>query len=390
MVTKYVVVLSVPEQEMLNDLVTSGTQRVRKVAHAHILLKANAGWVDQQVSQALNISVPTIERVRQRFVEEGIEQALNPRRSTRRYEYLLDGVQEAHLVALACGQPPTGYRRWSLRLPPSRMVRLEYVDEISHETVRQVMQGNELKPWLKKEWCIPPKHSAEFVYYMEDVLDVYHRPVDPLRPIICFDETPVQLVSETRQPIPIKTDQPERYDYEYRREGTANLFMFFAPLQNWRHVKVTERRTKMDWAWCMHDLVYLHFPNAERCVVVQDQLNTHSPAALYQVFEPAEAKRILDRLEFHFTPKHGSWLNMAEIEFSVLSRQCLDGYIPNLATLECETLAWETERNSNEATVEWRFTTADARIKLKKLYPIVHLKENVKESLPIKAWLTQY
>ena len=201
----------------------------------------------------------------------------------------------------------------------SQMVRLEYVDEVSHETVRQVMRGNELKPWLKKEWCIPPKHSADFVYYMEDVLDVYHRPVDPMHPIICFDETPVQLVSETRQTIPMKADQPERYDYEYRREGTANLFMFFAPLQNWRHIKVTERRTKVDWAWCMRDLVDLHFPNAERCVVVEDQLNTHSPAALYEVFEPAEAKRILDRLEFHFTPKHGSWLNMAEIEFSVLT-----------------------------------------------------------------------
>jgi len=390
MAKKYVVVLSVTEQEMLNDLITSGTQRVRKVTHAHILLKANAGWVDQQISQALNISMPTIERVRQRFVEAGIEQALRPRPTTRQYENLLDGVQEAHLVALVCGQPPAGYRRWSLRLLSSQMVRLEYVDEVSHETVRQVMRGNELKPWLKKEWCIPPKHSADFVYYMEDVLDVYHRPVDPMHPIICFDETPVQLVSETRQTIPMKADQPERYDYEYRREGTANLFMFFAPLQNWRHIKVTERRTKVDWAWCMRDLVDLHFPNAERCVVVEDQLNTHSPAALYEVFEPAEAKRILDRLEFHFTPKHGSWLNMAEIEFSVLTAANVWMATFPTPALEHETLAWETERNSNEATVEWRFTTADARIKLKKLYPIVHLKENVKESLPIKACLTDY
>jgi len=385
MAKKYMVVLSTSEEEMLNELITSGTQRVRKITHAHILLKANTGWADQQISQAMRVSVPTIVRVRQRFVEEGIEQALHPHPTRRKYEYLLDGVQEAHLAALACGQPPDGYRRWSLRLLSSQMVRLEYVDEISHETVRQVMQGNELKPWLKKEWCIPPKHNAEFVYYMEDVLDVYHRPVDPLHPIICFDETPVQLISETRKPIPMKTGKPERYDFEYQRQGSANLFMFFAPLHNWRHVKVTERRTKVDWAWCMHDLVYLHFPNAERCVVVEDHLNTHFPAALYEVFDPAEAKRILDRLEFHFTPKHGSWLNMAEIEFSVLSRQCLDGYIPNIATLKHETLAWETERNSNEATVEWRFTTADARIKLKKLYPIVHLKENVKESLHIKA-----
>jgi transposase len=193
------------------------------------------------------------------------------------------------------------------------------------------------------------------------------------------------LISETRQSIPMQTDQLARYDYEYRRQGSANLFMFFAPLQNWRHVKVTEQRTKKDWAWCMHDLVYQHFPNAERCILVEDNLNTHSPAALYEVFEPAKAKRILDRLEFHFTPKHGSWLNMAEIEFSVISRQCLSGYIPDIETLKCETSAWEIERNTKKATVEWRFTTDDARIKLKKLYPVIHLDENVKESLPIKA-----
>jgi hypothetical protein len=387
---KYIVVLNTSEQEMLHALVSSGTQRVRKVTHAHILLKANAGWADQEISRALHISVPTIERVRQRCVVEGIEQALHPRRTSRRYENLLDGVQEAHLIALACGKPPAGYRQWSLRLLAQHMVKLEYIEEVSHETVRQVMKENELKPWLNKEWCIPPKNSAEFVYYMEDVLDVYQRPNDPMRPLICFDETPVQLIKETRPSIPMKIGQPMRHDYEYRREGTANLFMFFAPLQNWRHVKVTERRTKVDWAWCMRDLVDVHFPNAEQCVVVEDHLNTHLPAALYEVFVPAEAKRILDRLEFHFTPKHGSWLNMAEIEFSVLSRQCLNGYIPSMATLEHETWAWERERNTREATVEWRFTTADARIKLKKLYPIVHFENNlesivanVKETVPI-------
>lgn len=389
---KYVVELSKSEKEMLNGLISAGTQRVRKVAHAHILLKAHEGWADQQISQATQVSVPTIERVRQRFVEDGIEQALTPRRTQRKYSYLLDGSQEAYLIALACGQPPAGHRDWSLRLLASQMVKLEYADEISHETVRHVMAENELKPWLKREWCIPPHQNAEFVYHMEEVLDVYHRPTDPRFPLVCFDETPVQLIRETRQSIPIKAGRPERYDYEYRREGSANLFIFFAPLQNWRHVKVTERRTKTDWAWCMKDLVDVHFPQAERCVVVEDNLNTHTPAALYEAFEPAEARRILNRLEFHFTPKHGSWLNMAEIEFSVLSRQCLAGYIPDRVTLARETLAWETERNTREATVVWRFTTADARIKLKKLYPVIHfdgdvkkVDENVKEILPIKA-----
>jgi len=385
MAKKYIVTLSKSEQEILKNLTTSGTQRVRKIAHANILLNANAGWQDQEISKALRVSVPTIERVRQRFVEKGIEGALTPRRTTRKYQHLLDGAQEAHLIALACGTPPIGFRRWSLRLLANEMVKMEYVDEISYETIRSVMEGNELKPWLKEEWCIPPEQNAEFVYHMEDVLDVYHRPFDPNRPLVCFDETPVQLISETRQSISMQTGQLARYDYEYRRQGSANLFMFFAPLQNWRHVKVTEQRTKKDWAWCMHDLVYQHFPNAERCILVEDNLNTHSPAALYEVFEPAKAKRILDHLEFHFTPKHGSWLNMAEIEFSVISRQCLSGYIPDIEILERETSAWESERNTKKATVEWRFTTDDARIKLKKLYPVIHLEENVKESLPIKA-----
>ena len=383
MAKKYIVDLKTEEQEMLTGLIASGTQRVRKVNHARILLKAADGWTDQQIRESLDVSVPTIERVRQRFVEEGLQRALVPRQTRRKYQHLMDGIQEAHLLALACSQPPEGYRRWSLRLLASEMVRLEYIAGVSHTTVRNVMQANELKPWLREEWCIPPKQNAEFVYHMEDVLEVYQRPEDARFPLICFDETPVQLISETRQRIPARKGQRERYDYEYRREGTANLFMFFAPLLNWRHIKVTEQRTKMDWASCIDELVHQHFPNAECCVLVEDQLNPHKPAALYEAFEPAKARSILDRLELHFTPKHGSWLNMAEIEFSVLSRQCLGGHIPSREILANEVRAWETERNTKKATVDWRFTTADARIKLKKLYPVIHCEENVKESLPI-------
>jgi transposase len=385
MAKKYIVDLKAEEQEMLTGLIASGTQRVRKTNHARILLKADSGWTDQLIAEALNVSIPTIQRVRQRFVEQSFEQALNPSPTRRKYQRLLDGVQEAYLIALVCSTPPKGYRRWSLRLLAEKMIQLEYADELSHETVRQVLAENELKPWLRKEWCIPPKENAQFVYHMEDVLDLYQRPVDPHNPLVCFDETPVQLVSETRTALPMKAGQPERWDYEYHREGTANLFMFFAPLLNWRHVKVTSRRTKKDWALCMRDLVDVYFPDAERCILVEDQLNTHDPACLYELFKPAEAKRILDHLEFHYTPKHGSWLNMAEIEFSVLSRQCLDRYIPSRTTLIEEVNAWEVDRNTNGATVDWRFTTADARIKLKKLYPTIRPIENVKEPLPIKA-----
>ena len=171
MTKKYMVDLSETDKETLNDLITGGKERVRKVTHAHVLLKASEGWADQEISRALRISVATIERMRQRFVEEGLEKALTPRRTRRKYLHLLDGSQEAHLIALVCGQPPVGYRRWSLRLLASQMVKLEYADEISHETVRQVMAENELKPWLKEEWCIPPQHNAEFAYHMEDVFE---------------------------------------------------------------------------------------------------------------------------------------------------------------------------------------------------------------------------
>ena len=385
MAKKYAVDLSKEEQDLLTELLTSGMQRVRKTNHARILLKADAGWTDQAISEALDVSIPTIQRVRERFVEQSFEQALSPACSRRKYQRLLDGVQEAYLIALACGTPPKGYHRWSLRLLAEKMVQLEYAEALSHETVRQVLAENELKPWLRKEWCIAPTESAQFVYHMEDVLDIYQRPFDPRFPLVCFDETPVQLVSETRKAIPMKEGQPERWDYEYHREGTANLFMFFAPLHNWRHVEVTQHRTKVDWAKCMHDLVYVHFPQAERCVLVEDNLNTHDPSALYEVFPPVEAKGILDRLEFHFTPKHGSWLNMAEIELSVLSRQCLDRYIASPTMLFEEVGAWEVDRNTNGATVDWRFTTDDARIKLKKLYPVILPTGNVKEPSHIKA-----
>ena len=210
---------------------------------------------------------------------------------------------------------------------------------------------------------------------MEDVLDVYHLPDDPRYPTVCLDETSKQLISEIATPLPAEPGQPARYDYEDERNGVQNLFMFFCPLQTWRHVKVTERRTKTDWAECMRELVDELLPEAECIRLVQDNLNTHVPAALYEVFAPAEAKRILDRLDFHSTPKHGSWLNMAEIELSVLSRQCLDRRIPDQDTLRHETAAWAERRNTAKATIEWRFTTAEARVKLKKLYPTLKPSE---------------
>lgn len=205
---------------------------------------------------------------------------------------------------------------------------------------------------------------------MEDILDVYTRPFDPVQPLVCMDETSKQLVGEVRLPLPASPGHPLREDTEYERRGTANLFLLCAPLLGWRTLSVTAQRTRADWAHLVRELVDVHFPDARRITLVLDNLNTHDPASLYQTFEPAEARRILDRLELHYTPKHGSWLNIAEIEFSVLSRQCLDRRIDNPTTLAEAVTAWVVARNAERSTIDWRFTTDDARIKLKHLYPI--------------------
>jgi len=207
---------------------------------------------------------------------------------------------------------------------------------------------------------------------MEDVLDVYARPYDPKRPLVCMDESNKQLLDNTREPLPMTPGQPARIDHEYQRQEVANLFMFFEPLAGQRHIRVTDRRTRQDWAIAMRELADVWYPNAETIVVVLDNLNTHNPASFYEAFPPEEAHRLTHRFEFHYTPKHGSWLNMAEIELSVLARQCLNRRIPDQSMLRSEVAAWEQERNGKVVKVDWQFRTADARIKLKHLYPKIH------------------
>ena len=211
--------------------------------------------------------------------------------------------------------------------------------------------------------------SAEYVAAMEDVLEVYAEPYDPKRPKVNFDETSKQLIKETRSPLPPQPGKPQRFDYEYERNGTRNLFLFVEPQAGWRHVEVTEQRTKLDFAHQMQWLVNERYPEAEVIRVTLDNLNTHKLASLYEAFEPAEARRIARKLEFHYTPKHGSWLNMAEIELSVLQQQCLDRRIPDADTLQREIAAWEYQRNAEQATIDWRFSVTDARKKLERLYP---------------------
>ena len=221
---------------------------------------------------------------------------------------------------------------------------------------------------------IPPEQNAEFVARMEDVLEVYQRPYDAKRPVVCLDEQPTQLVGETRRPIPVRPGQPARYDYEYERLGNATNFMLTEPLGGWRKVNVRETKTAIDLAEEIRELLDVDYPDAETVVLVWDNLNTHTPASLYKAFEPAEARRLLQRLEIHYTPKHGSWLDVAEIELSVFTKQCLARRIDNIETLRSEAKAWADARNAAQTGVDWQFSNEQARIKLKHLYPQIALK----------------
>ena len=230
-----------------------------------------------------------------------------------------------------------------------------------------------MKPWLKKMWCIPPEHNAAFVCAMEDVLEVYKRPYDPARPVVCMDEKSKQMVAEVRPPIPAEPGQSQRYDCEYHRNGVANVFMMVEPLAGWRKVNVTTRRTKSDFAVQVKELVDVHYPQADRVTLVMDNLNTHAMSSLYEAFEPTEARRLIGKIELVHTPKHGSWLNMAECELSVLERQALGERVGDEPELRHRVGAWEADRNNRSKTIDWQFTTADARIKLRRLYPQIQM-----------------
>jgi len=331
-------------------------------------LAAAAGTDGETIASSIGVGGSTVYRTKRRFVEDGLDAALSeePRPGAARK---LSGRDEALLVATACSKPPEGRKRWTLNLLADALVELTAHDDLSRETVRRRLAENDLKPWRRDMWCIP-KVDGSYVACMEDVLDLYAEAPDPKRPVVCFDESPIQLIGEARQPIPAKPGRPERYDYEYRRNGTANLFVFIDAHRPWRKVKVTDQRTAKDFAACMRDLVDIHDPEAKRIRVVLDNLSTHSPGALYETFPAADAHRILDRIEFHHTPKHASWLNMVEIEIGVLRNQCLDRRIADRTTLERQIAAWEKQRNNEEARITWMFTTERARAKLARAYPV--------------------
>jgi len=364
---RYRVELSQTERAELTAIVSGGKHAARKLKRAQILLAADAGASDDDIATSVAVGGSTVYRTKQRFVLGNLEAALSeqPRPGAGRK---LSGKEEALLVATACSKPPQGRARWTLELLAGAMVSLTEHVSLSRETVRRRLAENDLKPWRKDMWCIP-QVDAEYVARMEDVLDLYAEEPNPKRPVVCFDESPTQLIGEMRQPIPAAPGQLERFDCEYKRNGTANLFIFLDVHRPWRKVKVTERRSAEDYAHCMREVVDVHCPDAERVRVVQDNLSTHSAGALYQAFPPAEARRILRRLEFHYTPKHASWLNMVEIEIGVLRGQCLDRRIDSKEQLEAEIAAWERQRNASGARIKWMFTIDKARAKMGRAYP---------------------
>jgi transposase len=364
----YSVDLTLAEREMLLELTRGGVATVRRIKRAHILLMSDLGHTGATIQEAGHGSAATVYRTRQRFVEEGLDQALSeaPRAGGDR---MLDEKQEALLVATACCPPPKGCACWTLQLLAGHFVELVDLESISRATVGRRLHEKKIKPWQKKMWCIP-KVDADFVAHMEDVLDLYEEPPDASRPVVCIDETLKQLVADVKAPLPPRPDSVEKYDYHYRRNGTANLFVFVDRHRKWRHVKVTERKTNHDFAECMRDLVDVHYPSAQLIRVVLDNLSTHKPAALYDAFPPEEARRILKRIEFHHTPKHASWLDMAEIEIGVLGKQCLARRIPTMDALRSEVAAWEERRNREGATIRWLFSVRDARQKMARAYPL--------------------
>jgi transposase len=365
---RYRVTLDTPERVQLVSMVLGGTAAARKIKRAQILLAADKGSTDEEIARNVCVGSSTVYRVKQRFVEHGLERALNeaPRPGAQRK---LDVTDESLLIAVTCSTPPSGRARWTLQLLADEMVRLTAHETVSTETIRRRLGEMALKPWREKMWCIP-KVDSEYVARMEDVLTLYEEPADERRPVVCFDETPRQLIGEARIPIPAEPGQLARHDYEYTRNGTANIFMFVDVNKPWRHVKVTDQRTGADFADCMRELVDDHYPDAECIRVVLDNLSTHSPAMIYERFAPAEARRILSRIEFHFTPKHASWLNMVEIEIGVMVSQCLDRRIADKETLVREVGNWERRRNRERAQIDWLFTVDRARDKLGRAYPV--------------------
>jgi transposase len=365
---KYTVWLTSDEEAELRELTKSGNLSTPKMKRALALLHGNEGTrTDQEIADILFMHRRSIEEIRKRFVEDGFRLCLDGLPKAHKPS-IMHGENQARLIKLACEETIDGVNHWSLRFLSRNYVTVEGT-QVSHETIRKTLHESELKPWQRREFCIPPSANADFVAAMEDILELYKLPPNPDMPLICMDECPKQLIGEVRPVLSAKPGLVEKYDTEYKRNGTCDLFIFSAPHLEWRRVDVFETRTMVDWANQIKQLVDVDFPDAKLIKLVCDNLNTHRPASLYTAFPPAEARRLLDKLEIHYTPKHGSWLNMAEIELSVLNNHGLKDRIPTMEQMRLKTEAWAKMRNETVKRIDWQFTTEDARVKLTRLYP---------------------
>jgi hypothetical protein len=367
MLKKYNVVLSGDELEICSDILDRGRHSAEKRKRAHALILLNDGDTDAEVAGVVSMSIRGVQEIRKRIVEDGFETVLEGKSRGHRPCILTDD-NVARLVQLACERTEDGIRRWTLRGLEGKMFELHGITA-SYETIRRTLKKQSVKPWQSKEWCIPPNESAAFVANMEDILDINSRPEDPEVPYVYMDESPIQLIGEVRTPFPTKPGAPMKYDTEYERRGNASIFMFAAPKIGFRRVSVLERRTKIDFANEIDTMCNKDFPDAEKIILVCDNLNTHKPSSLYEAFPPEKARWLAKRIEFHYTPVHGSWLNMAEIEFSDLINHGLKPRISSIEELNAQSKAWEKRRNKERRKINWTFTTEKAREKMKKTYP---------------------
>ena len=332
-------------------------------AHGKVLTHA-------QSAKTNCVCMATIMNTVKLYSEKGIQgiRTMNRNVNSDNARRKFDGRAEARIIEIACSPAPEGHSRWTLRLLEEQ-AKIVLDVPVSKDTIGRGFKKNKLRPHMNDYWCIPSKEDADFVAYMEDVLDVYELPYDPMYPVVCMDEKSYQLLDDVRQPLPVRPGDNQKTDSEYKRNGTCSIFAFVEPLGGRHHVSVHEHRTAIDWAMEIKYLSDEMFPDAKKIILVMDNLNTHKAASLYKAFPPSEARRIIKRLEIHYTPKHGSWLDMAEIELNVMTRQCLSRRISTLDKLKCELSAWEMERNRDTAKIQWHFQTGDAREKLISLYP---------------------
>ena len=381
--------LTEEEVEKLKSLTHKGAGvSAKTIMHANILLFTNDGLGDKkkgvrETAELFDISPNTVNNVRKLYVEGGLDAALDRKtRISPPHISKITGEFEAQVIATALSPAPKGRARWTLRLLADYCSEKKYIVSISHAAIGDMLNTNQVKPHLSKYWCTPKEHDAEFVLHMEDVLGIYQREYDPRIPVVCMDEKPIQLLDEIRDRVsakPLRMDPDtglpklgaaEKIDSEYVRCGTACIFMFTEPLGAWRHTVALKTRKKEDFALLMREISQRYYPDVEKIIIIADNLNTHTPASFYEAFPPKVAYALAQKYEFHYTPKHGSWLNIAETELSSLALQCLGNHrIKSINELNEMLAAWEIERNTRQKGVNWQFTAEDARIKLKRLYP---------------------